>query len=319
MTLNIAAQKYWEQHGARLVRPDQVQKALKWLVETLGPATLIRDIGNPEVAALVAKRRGEAVVNIAAAKGRAADAKRRSRRTRAPVKRVSAATVNRTVVEPLRKLLNHCRDVLEEPVRPIKWGRHRQAEPKERIRVLKAGEEEAALLAALPAKYRPLVKIKARIGPRIFEMVKMKWADIDWAGPRVDIEGKGGSRDTLPLPSDVRDILWALPRRGDFVFTHEDGCKFTYGGVQSAWRRACRKAGIVGLRIHDLRHTAGTNLLASSGNLRLAQRMLRHRDIRSTLRYAHVLDEDLRAALEPATKNATQNSYTGDKPLKEQA
>ena len=136
-------------------------------------------------------------MNVSAAKGRAADARRRKRRERAPVKLVSAATVNRSAVEPLRKLLNYCRDVLEEPVRPIKWARHLQAEPSERIRVMKAGEEEAALLAALPAKYHPLVKIKARIGPRIFEMVKLKWTDINWGLMHIEIMGKGGAVSTV--------------------------------------------------------------------------------------------------------------------------
>jgi integrase len=319
LTINLAAQKYWEQHGSHLVRPDQVEKALAWLVETLGPDTPIRDISNPEVADLVAKRRGAGVVNVSAAKGRAADAKRRKRRERAPVKLVSPATVNRSAVEPLRKLLNYCRDVLEEPVRPIKWKLHLRAEPSERIRTMKAGEEEAALLAALPAKYHPLVKIKARIGPRIFEMVKLKWTDINWGLMHIEIMGKGGDVSTVPIPTDVRDILWALSRQGDYVFTHEDGSKFTYDGVQSAWKRACRKAGIVGLRIHDLRHTAGTNLLAATGNLRLAQRLLRHKDIRSTLRYAHVLDEDLRSGLESTQKTPTVNPDTGVKSLKKQA
>lgn len=319
ITINIAAQKYWEQHASRLRRSDQIEKALAWLVETIGPDTPIKAIGNPEVADMVAKRRGALVVNVAAAKGRAKDAKRRTRRDRAAIKRVAPATVNRSAVEPLRKLLNYCRDVLEEPVRPIKWARHLQAEPAERIRIMKPGEEEAAIFAALPAKYHPLIKVKARIGPRIFEMVKLKWTDIDWENRRVEIEGKGGSRDSVPLPSDVRDILWALPRRTDYVFTHADGCKFTYGSVQSAWQLACRKAGVRNLRLHDLRHTAGTNILRSTGNLRLAQKLLRHRDIRSTLRYAHVQDEDVLAALESMQKTTTLSHYTELKPLKDKA
>ena len=86
----------------------------------------------------------------------------------------------------------------------------------------------------------------------------MKWSDIDWSGPRIEIEGKGGSRATVPLPKDVRDILWALPRRDERVFTHEDGSPMTYSGVDTAWNRACAKAGVTDLRLHDLRHTAAT-------------------------------------------------------------
>ena len=71
----------------------------------------------------------------------------------------------------------------------------------------------------------------------------------------------------------------------------------TYSGVDSAWNRACAKASVTDLRLHDLRHTAATNLLKVT-NLKAVQKMLRHRDIRSTLRYAHADDADLLAALE---------------------
>ena len=51
-------------------------------------------------------------------------------------------------------------------------------------------------------------------------------------------------------------------------------------------------------RFHDFRHDFGTKLLRDSGNLKLVQKALNHRDIKSTLRYAHVLDEDVAAAVE---------------------
>jgi integrase len=38
--------------------------------------------------------------------------------------------------------------------------------------------------------------------------------------------------------------------------------------------------------------------LRDSGNLKLVQKAMNHRDIKSTLRYAHVLDEDVAAAVE---------------------
>jgi integrase len=88
----------------------------------------------------------------------------------------------------------------------------------------------------------------------------------------------------------------------------------TYSGVDTAWGRALAKAGMTGLHLHDLRHTAATRLLSKSQNLRLAQKLLRHRDIRSTLRYAHALDEDLRDALE-ATRNSGKSPETAPKPL----
>ena len=108
--------------------------------------------------------------------------KRNGRRTSEPIKEVSPARVNRSVTEPLRKVLYFARDTLGQHIRPIKWKQHILKEPAERIRVMKA-EQEEAILAALPEKYHPLVYVKKRIGPRIFELLKMKWSDIDWSGP----------------------------------------------------------------------------------------------------------------------------------------
>ncbi|HEY1863614.1 MAG TPA: tyrosine-type recombinase/integrase [Roseiarcus sp.] len=317
MTLAQVVERYWSEIAAPQVRSDQVLWSLNWLTAYFGDDKLISEIDGAEISRMVAARRGEKVNNVAVARGMKKDAKEHERRERKPVKIVSPARVNRSVTEPLRKVLYFARDVLGQHIRPIKWKAHMLAEPAERIRVMKA-EQEALILPCLSEKYHPLVFAKKRIGPRIFELLKMKWSDIDWSSPRVEIEGKGGSRSSVPLPTDVRDILWSLPRRGDYVFTHQDGSRMTYSCVASAWKRACAKAGVSELGLHALRHTAATALLKRT-NLRNVQLMLRHRDIRSTLRYAHADDADLRAALEAGAKGPEPRPELGSKPLKNQA
>jgi integrase len=59
-----------------------------------------------------------------------------------------------------------------------------------------------------------------------------------------------------------------------------------------------KRAGVTGFRFHDFRHNLGTKLLRKTGNLKLAQRALNHASIRSTVRYAHVLDGEVADALE---------------------
>lgn len=92
-------------------------------------------------------------------------------------------------------------------------------------------------------------------------------------------------------------------RHKDVVFSwrpsqNDEWRPFTYSGVDTALGRALEKAEIKDFHFHDLRHTAGTRLLRKSNNLRVVQRMLRHERIETTLRYAHVLDQDVRDALE---------------------
>ena len=44
--------------------------------------------------------------------------------------------------------------------------------------------------------------------------------------------------------------------------------------------------------------TSATKLLRETGNLKLVQRALNHADMKTTTRYAHVLDEEVAEALE---------------------
>jgi integrase len=81
-------------------------------------------------------------------------------------------------------------------------------------------------------------------------------------------------------------------------------------GTKSAWQRLRADAGVTDFRFHDFRHDFGSKLLRDSGNLKLVQKALNHGDIKSTLRYAHVLDEDVAAAVERVArrKNAGTNA-----------
>ncbi|MFH7813391.1 tyrosine-type recombinase/integrase, partial [Acetobacter lovaniensis] len=81
----------------------------------------------------------------------------------------------------------------------------------------------------------------------------------------------------------------------------------TYEFVQTYWQHLCRKAGVVGFRFHDYRHDLGSKVLRQTGNLKLTQRVLNHADIKSTLRYAHVLDSEVADALEQVAKSRTKS------------
>lgn len=77
----------------------------------------------------------------------------------------------------------------------------------------------------------------------------------------------------------------------------------TLSGTKTRWRRTRKAAGVVDFRFHDFRHDYGTKLLRETGNLKLVQRALNHADIKTTARYAHVLDEEVAAAMERVAKS----------------
>lgn len=169
--------------------------------ERAGEDKRLCEITDRDVAHLVARRRGESVNNVAAALGR-----KRGNRYVKPSKLVSPARVNRSVTEPLRKVLLRARDVWAEEIKPIAWKKHRLKEPQERVRELKA-DEQARLFAALQAQYHAIVRFALATGCRLSECVELEWSAVDWDNRTVMIFGKGEKLAPIPMSAAVRELL----------------------------------------------------------------------------------------------------------------
>ena len=172
-------------------------------------------------------------------------------------------------------------------------------EPAERVRFASV-EEEAAIFAALPPHYHAAVRFAVLSGLRANELRGMRWTDLDWHGLTLTVRGKGGKVASIPLSAAMIEILAPMRPKdaiGTPVWQNMSGEPMTYRSLSAAFVKACSKAGVVGLRLHDLRHTAATRLLRSTGNLKLVSRLLRHSDVSTTAKYAHVVDDDLREAM----------------------
>lgn len=306
LTLDDAAGRFWLERGKYYRGQAGVtfKRSLEWLVLHAGNRRLT-DFGNALVAELVAKRRGQPPL-----------LPKKNARAKRPI---SNATVNRTVTEPLRRIMNRARDAWDVPVGKVAWGMHLLPEPKERVRELRE-HEETALNQAIRDDYLPALGFFVVSGCRLKEVVALKWKDIDWGARTISIMGKGDKPDVIPLTSELRSILWPLSgHHPEHVFTYvaqrsrtiqkthrmiEKGKRYpiTYEGLKTTWRRQGAPA-VDDFRLHDTRHTAATRLLREGGNLKLVQRLLRHEDIATTAKYAHAQDEDLRAAMEAVSKS----------------
>jgi integrase len=142
---------------------------------------------------------------------------------------------------------------------------------------------------------------------RLKECVTLRWSEVNFGTRQIVRLGKGGRRVVFPITPAVREILFPLQgQHAEFCFTYVAvygnkrlgrvrGQRYplTYTGAKTAWQRLRASSGVADFRFHDFRHDFGTKLLRDSGNLKLVQKALNHRDIKSTLRYAHVLDEDV--------------------------
>jgi len=316
MTWEIAMSRYWEEIGQHQVNATTTLACLEWLTHAIGRNRPVIEIDDNLVAAIVAKRRGEG--------RRVGRAKDRSKQPR-----VSAATVNRTATEPLRKVLLRARKFWKVKTADVDWGAHMLAEPRERIREASVGEE-GAVMAGLERGYDEAVQFAFRDGCRRMEVCGLVWARVDFFGRQYTVIGKGGKERVIPMSrATYEQFKRLLGQHQTFVFTfiaQKTRREFAqvrgrrYPIKPERLSKVLKKAAVDGsvgnFHLHDTRHTAATRALRKS-NLKVVQELLGHENIATTTKYAHAMKEDVRAALDAvsATKNATQDQQDGDNVL----
>jgi integrase len=79
---------------------------------------------------------------------------------------------------------------------------------------------------------------------------------------------------------------------------------------RTAFAAACRRAGITGLRLHDLRHTASTNLRRAGVDTMTAMKIVGHKSEQMHRRYNTIQPEDLHEAAAKLQRYATNTVIT---------
>lgn len=139
-------------------------------------------------------------------------------------------------------------------------------------------------------------------GARKSNVTAMRWADIDfdrreWRIP----DTKNGDPLIVQLPEVAMDVLtqrrdngspWVFPSTGKSG--HLESPK---KGVQAI----LEKAGITGLRIHDLRRTLGSWQAITGASLAIIGKSLGHKSVDATLIYARLSADPVRDSVERAT------------------
>ena len=106
------------------------------------------------------------------------------------------------------------------------------------------GDEGDRLEAATRDDYAPFFTFARISGFRLTECL-LKWNEVDWSTRQIRKPGKGGRLVTVPITSDIRELLWPLQgHHSEFVFTYvaersRDGrvqgqrYPLTYSGVKT--------------------------------------------------------------------------------------
>ena len=213
----------------------------------------------------------------------------------------------RGVVTALRCLLRylHVEGLISVP---LEWAVPGVADLRDRS--LPRGLEPAAVKKLLASCDRrrtvgrrdyAILLLLARLGLRAGEVAALELDDIDWRRGQLIVRGKGSRQDELPLPVDVGEAIVSYLRRRPRVESRALFLRAVApaGGMErmAVWnvvRAACRRAGLPLVGAHRLRHTAATEMLRRGASLPKIGQVLRHREIKTTARYAKVDRKALR-------------------------
>ena len=131
--------------------------------------------------------------------------------------------------------------------------------------------------------------------------VGAKQAQGVWIKPAANTKQKREHR--IPLNAAAALLLLEMHEQAKpgatFVFPSVDGPGHVEN-LKRVWRNVCKAAKLDGVRVHDLRHTYASILASSGLSLPIIGALLGHTQQATTARYAHLLDDPLRAATERA-------------------
>jgi integrase len=206
------------------------------------------------------------------------------------------------VVEVLSKAFSLATRWEWRPDNPCDGVRHNPEEP--RSRYLRP-DELARLAAALDQHAEQTsadaIRLMLLTGARRGEVLGATWSMFDlehgiWIKPSAHTKQRREHR--VPISAATIDLLRRLlaTATGPYLFPGRNGGHLT--DIKKTWQAVRSAASLPDVRLHDLRHTYASLLASAGQSLPIIGALLGHTQPQTTARYAHLLDDPLRAATE---------------------
>lgn len=238
------------------------------------------------------------------------------------------ADMNQKGLSP--QTVRHCRAILKNALgKAVKWGLlHRNPADgttpprpdKRKMRALTPDEVELLLSAAQQSNWYMPIFLSLWTGMRRSELLGLRWRDVDLVLGTIHValamhRLKGGltiyeepksrwGRRSLPMPPSLTILLRDHSTRREAtcrsmgssldldeqILMWPDGRSMLPNSLSHAFSRIAQKAGLTGVRLHDMRHSHASLMLREGVPAKVIQERLGHASISTTMDlYAHLL------------------------------
>lgn len=216
----------------------------------------------------------------------------------------SAPTMANRVIAYLRKALNIAlrnqwvdTNVANGVQKNREEGRNRYLSETEKKRLLDALGRMSNQKAA------NAIRLLLLTGARRSEVLGAEWTEFDldrglWTKPAGRVKTRRDTRVPISQPAILLLKAMERDRKTDCLFPTRTGSPIR--DINSPWRWLLHDADLKDFRIHDLRHSFASFLVSDGQTLETIGRLLGHTQAQTTARYAHLMDDPLRKAVDRA-------------------
>lgn len=166
-----------------------------------------------------------------------------------------------------------------------------------------------------------VIRLLVTTGARKGEIEALRWDEVDFERSALRLRDSKTGAKVVPIGGQALALLTALaeqakaerleaeakakaageelPPPSPYVFPASKGEALHWTGTKRIWEDVRAKAGLSDVRLHDLRHTYASLAVGAAGggnSLAVIGKLLGHKDVRTTARYAHLADDPVKQA-----------------------
>jgi integrase/recombinase XerD len=158
--------------------------------------------------------------------------------------------------------------------------------------------------------YRPKTFVQWRVhavvstaldtGCRIEELLTARLVDFDFNNLLLTVVGKGRKQRKVPCSTELRKLLFRFGKakervdvRSELMFPAREGGRWEHRNARRSYYCLLNRLGLPQTGFHLLRHTFATQYLRNGGDVVRLSIILGHSEVSTTMKYLHLLTEDL--------------------------